>query len=83
MESKFRICVTFHMAKIHGHELYSIWGMNRFFWSCKKQPLTSRREPLSSNAHGHVFSSNVLTDERAYYMHVSSLVSNGLSKGGI
>ena len=81
MESKFHICITFHMTTIHGYDLYSIKGMGRFFWSCKKQLTTSRREPLSSKTLGHVFSSNVLTDERAHYMHLSSFVGNGLSKG--
>ena len=83
MGSKFRICVTFHTTTKHGQDLYPIRGMSGFSWSCKNQPFTSRRKPLSSKAHGHVFSSNVLTDERAHYMHVSSFVGNGLSKGDI
>jgi len=83
MESKFHICVTFHMTTMHDHDPYSMWGMSRYYGSCKKRPATSRRPPLSSKALGHVFSSNVLTDERALYLHVSSFAGNGLAKGGI
>lgn len=83
MAFKFHMGDTFHMTTLHDHDLYSMGCRSRFFWSCKKRLTTSRRTPSPSKAHGHVFSSNVLTDERADYMHVSSFVGNGLSKGDI
>jgi hypothetical protein len=81
MESNFYIFGIFHMTSAHGQSLYSIWVMSRFSSSCKKHAFTLGRWPLSSMYLGHVFSSNVLTDERVSYTHVSPLVSNGLPKG--
>ena len=81
MESKFYISGTFHMTKLHGQSLYSIWIMSRFTSSCKKQAFTLVRWAISSIGLGHVFSSNVLTDERVSYTHVSPLVGNGHQRG--
>ena len=83
MESKFYISGTFHMTRLHGQSLYSIWVMSGFLSSCKKPSFTLGRWALPSIGLGHVFSSNVLTDVRVCFTHVSSLVSNGLSKGNI
>ena len=83
MGSNFYISGTFHMTRLHGQSLYSIWIMSRFTSSCKKQAFTLARNPIPNIGLGHVFSSNVLTDERVSYTHVSSLVGNGLSKGNI
>ena len=80
MESNFYISETFHMTSVHGQSLYSIWVMSRFSSSCKKHAFTLGRWALSSIGLGHVSSSNVLTDERASFAHVSPLLGNGLSK---
>lgn len=80
MESKFNISGTFHMTRLHGQSLYSIWVMSRFLSSCKKQTFTLGRWALPSIGLGHVFSSNVLTDERASFAHVSPALGNGLSQ---
>jgi len=83
MESNFYISGAFHITRLHGQSLYSIWVMSRFSSSCKKHVFTLVRWALSSMDHGRVLSSNVLTDERVSYTHVSPLVGNGLSRGAI
>ena len=80
MESKFYISGTFHMTRLYDQSLYSIWVMSRFSSSCKKHAFTLGRWVISSIGLGHVFSSNVLTDERASFAYVSPTVGNGLSK---
>ena len=83
MGSKIFISGIFHIAGLHGQSLGSIWVMSRFRSPCKKQTFTLGRWAISSMSLGHVFSSNVLTDERVSYTHVSPLVGNGLSKGNV
>ena len=66
MESEFYISGIFHMTRLHGQSLYSIWVMSRFSSSCKKYAFTLGRWTISSIGRGHVFSSNVLTDVRVF-----------------
>ena len=69
---KFHICGSRHIQLKNGHATINKRGLAMFLSSCKLQSKKSRDRPLLDKGFGHVFSSNVLTDERVIHIHVSS-----------
>ena len=68
---KLHICGTRYISLKHGDAPINRRGYAMFLSSCKKQLTESRDTTLMAKERGHVFSSNVLKDERVINIHVS------------
>ena len=75
---KLHICATRHIQQKHGHKACPIGGLVMYFWSCEKQPKTSRDRPIIYKGSSHVFFSTVLADGRCLKAHVPPRTGIGL-----